>query len=127
MSQQKYRELIDQLCEVSGFSDPASRYESCDLQVMGISFSLMHEGDGDEDNLLLFCDYGELPEQNLAAILQVMLEMNAYLFAEGDEHFAINPDTKRVMRMKKIALMNLSVPELLSTMMMLAANVNDWR
>ena len=125
MSKRKYCELIDQVCARCGIDDPQSMYDVCDLIVMDVAFTLLYREA--IDGVVLFCDYGEAPEENRSQILQSLLEANTYTFDFNTPCFTINPETKHVLLRAHLPLEILTPEELLSTLGAHAAAANLWR
>ncbi|MES2354840.1 MAG: CesT family type III secretion system chaperone [Pseudomonadota bacterium] len=125
MSKQKYVELIDQVCKECDIDDPQSMYDVCDLIVMDVAFTLLYRDAF--DGIVIFCEYGEVPEENRAAILQSLLEANTYTFDFNTPCFLINPDTKHVLLRAHMLLDGLTAQDLLTTLGSYAMTAGIWR
>ena len=125
MSKQKYCELIDELCSVCEISNPQSMYETCDLLVMDVAFTLLYREP--IDGIVLFCEYGEVPEANRAQILERVLEANTLTFDFNTPCFTVNPETKHVLVRAHVPLENLTAQELLTVLGTHAMSANVWR
>ncbi|QKJ89195.1 molecular chaperone Tir [Paramixta manurensis] len=97
MSSREYCQLIDEICRITLLSDPESFYQYAHLNINQINFTLTEQSVGEENNLLIICEMGEIPNKNQAAILFRLLELNFHLFAEPRSPIcSVNPETQKV-------------------------------
>lgn len=99
MSIQRYRALIDQLRTVFSIADPGGIYQSVTLHVDDIEFTLFHGGLLVPDNVVMYCDFGELPVDARESILLRLLETNMYLLSHYTPAFTYNPQRRRIVLM----------------------------
>ncbi|MES2353626.1 MAG: CesT family type III secretion system chaperone [Pseudomonadota bacterium] len=126
MSYEKYCELIDQIHTQYGLPDSELKYENCNLMLLDVPFTLAHGGQKHPNKLLVFCDFGEPPEEDRAAILAKVLEGNMELFAEDAGHFAINAETGHVLLMVKLSLEDIVTDSVMPVLMMYAGIATEW-
>lgn len=126
MSYEKYCDVIDQLCEKLGIEDPQTQYELCNMQIDGTGFSLTYT-DQEPNDLVAICNFGEVPENQSAAILRRVLEMNMFLSNSKAPRLAINPDTGHVLMIAKIPLEDLSLKFLIEQLGSYADLAEEWR
>jgi hypothetical protein len=128
MSVERYRALIDQICAQSNISHPESMYEMADFGVKDANFSLTYGGIGAPDKVLIFCDFGELPDRVREAVLMRLLEVNLYMF-DGTQNisFAYNTESKHVVMMSSIPLYSMTGASTLELLSHLADIAEEWR
>ena len=126
MSYEKYCEVIDDVCEEFDIPDPKSNYEICHLNLENHNFSLAFV-EADPEYLTVFCDFGEVPEQNASAILRRLLERNLLMFSGKSPRLSINPDTGHVLLIAQLPLTELTLDALEATLGIYAIAASDWR
>ena len=127
MSHETYCKLIDGFCSLIGFDDPASLYERAELAIDGEDCVIMHGGPHNEDDIAVFCIYGQPPEQDADLILQRLLEANLTLMSPGRLRFAVDSVTNDVMVTGVMPMSGMSSETLLALLVELARQARDWR
>jgi hypothetical protein len=128
MPSKKFCELIDDVCHVAKIPHAQSLYESADLDVDQIKFTL-RDGSGNVDEAVAFyCQFGSLPPQvSRADALQRLLELNLAMFGVYTPVFSVNPESNHVLLMARIPMQDLSGEKLLNILAKYAAKAKEWR
>ena len=126
MSYQKYCDLIDEFYFQTEIDDVPNRYENTNFNLLEIPVTLAYGGE-DTDNLLLFCEFGELPEEGQDKALRKILECNMELFAQNAGQFSINPETGQVLLMVRLPLDEIEKETFVGILMMYASMAKEWR
>jgi hypothetical protein len=127
MYKQAHCELIDQLCSKLGVENPQSMYGLCSLQVNGIDFTLLPGSFVNDDTLIIYCDLGAVPAERKLQVLERLMEVNFHMFSRDESSFACNPETGRVLLVKRLSLSETNLQEALRHMAALAAFTFAWR
>jgi len=130
MATEKYCRLIDQLCEKLGIENPESMYETCDLDISDIGFTLSQGEEDDENGLYVYCDLGslgELPEATYGQVLLNVLEANLYMKGDNAPRFGFNSATGDVVIMHRLEIEELTIDELTELLTNLINYVPQWR
>ncbi|MES2353253.1 MAG: CesT family type III secretion system chaperone [Pseudomonadota bacterium] len=130
MATEKYCTLIDQLCEQLGIENPESMYETCNLEISDVGFTLSQGDEEDEDGLYVYCDLGSLTELPTAIYAQVVinvLEANLYMKGDNAPRFGFNSETGRVVMMHRLQLQELTIDGLSELLTNLIDYVPQWR
>ena len=114
MSREKYHAFIDALCHAYAVEDPAAMYETCNLRIGPVSFTLRHAGDDDPDGLLVYADYGEPPQSTQEHILLQLMQLNFFMLDENLSCFGLDGQSGHVILMKRFALSEISIEFLMS-------------
>ena len=125
MSKEKYFELIDNLCDECQIREPQTLYETCDLVVLGIAFTILYHED--TECVVVFCDFGAAPEENRSLVLRRLLEANMFTLNFFAPCFAFNPETEHVLLRAHFPLEGLTAQELLNMLGTHAAMAAEWR
>lgn len=102
MSYEKYCAVIDEICKLIGHSHPRQFYETANITVFDASFSLMHGGAVSPDHMIVFCDFGPLPD-DLAdierfEIIKTLLAVNLDMAAKVEcGSFSLNPNSGHIL------------------------------
>lgn len=126
MSIERYRALVDQLCARLHASRPSVAGQSAVFFVDGSEFTLFHGGMLVPDSVVLYCDFGELPEQSREPILLRLLETNMYLFAQHTPAFTYSPARNRVVLMCRFGLAQADLESTLELMAFFAGMARRW-
>jgi hypothetical protein len=127
MSKEKYRVLIEAICKQSNIVDP-TMYELANLGVNGTNFSLCHGGESAPDSMMVYGDFGPLPNQSREAILLKLLDANLYM-SGGPQNpaFAYNAETRRITLTHSLLLDQVTADEVLIVLAQFAKIAADWR
>ena len=128
MSLQNYRQLIDQICELTMLPDPASLYEMASISVRGISFSLLYNEKGDSGEVQIYCGFGPLPKHEREPVLLRLLETNLHLCTgPGSPALSYNSETSQVVLVCVLPLELLEAQKLLDLLGYLADIAKQWQ
>lgn len=127
MSIERYRALIGQLCNTFNAPAPGGMYQTATLQVDEIEFTLFHGGLLVPDSVVLYCDFGELPQQARERILLRLLETNMYLFGQHTPAFTYNPLRDRIVLMCRFPLLQADLASTLELLYFFAGIARRWR
>jgi len=128
MSLQNYRQLIDQICELTMLPDPASLYEMASISVRGINFSLLPQENAGGGNVQIYCGFGPLPKQQREPVLLRLLETNLHLCTgPGSPALSYNSETSQVVLVCVLPLELLEAQTLLDMLGALADMAKQWQ
>ena len=127
MSQEKYCNLIDALCGKLGVPDPEKKYDDCNLEINGVTFTLMHGGDNRPDVLTLYADYGEAPSHLKEIVYRRLLETAHAMQGFNAPSFAFNSETGHVIQMAHLLSSDWKVDPLITTMGNMTKYAQMWR
>jgi hypothetical protein len=127
MYKEKYYELIDQVCEKLGISDPEPMHNACDIRVSDIPFTLLHGGEVDEDSLYIYCNFGEPPAERKAVMLRLLMQTNLSIFGNNSLNLGVNTHTGRTLQMSRMAISQTTIESLMSVLVSVAAYAHMWR
>ncbi|KAF1010957.1 MAG: hypothetical protein GAK32_01137 [Pseudomonas fluorescens] len=128
MANQHYRQLVDQICQLTQIPTAALLYESTQLTVRDVDFSLSHIESPEADAVLMHADFGPLPSRQREAILLRLLDTNFHLI-DGVRHssFSHNEHTGHVMFGSALALQGTTAEQILLLMGHIAEYAQAWR
>jgi hypothetical protein len=127
MSKQKYCELIDQLCERFGIPDSKAMYDACHIEMEAVGFSLLHGDFVEEDSLIVYCDFGEMPAEKKRGILENLMELNLAAVSNSARGFGCNPETGHVMMLTRLPLSEMTLDVLVASLVEMAMYARTWR
>jgi len=124
-----YVSVIEAFCECIEKPDEAKTLlEMEQVVVDDVVFSLSVVGAEPTETLILYCDFGEIPEDAATNVYENMLEMNAYLFhGPNSPCLALSPETGRAMFMANLSLNELTGESLRDCLFYFASVAQDWR
>jgi hypothetical protein len=127
MSKEKYRVLIEAICKQSNIVDP-TMYEMANIGVNGTNFSLCHGGASAPDCMMLYGDFGPLPNQSREAVLLKLLDANMYM-SGGPQNpaFAYNAETRRITLTHSLLLDKVTPNDVLHVLAHFAKIATEWR
>lgn len=126
MSIERYRALVEQLSARLQASRPSVAGQSAIFLFNGSEFTLFHGGLLVPDSVVLYCDFGELPQQSREPILLRLLETNMYLFAQHTPAFTYSPARNRVVLMCRFGLAQADLESTLELMDFFAGMARRW-
>lgn len=128
MASTSYYELINEICRLTAIPTPESLYQSTNIDVNGISFTLFERETDELSEVFIYCDVGALPRNRRDEILLRLLEINFYLQTEARSPcFAWNAETERITLSVILPLAMILPESLLSLLAQLAAMAKCWR
>lgn len=128
MANAHYHRLVDDICQLALIPSTALLYQTTQLSVKGVDFSLHHVEGSDAGKVLIHADFGLLPAQQREAILLRLLDTNFHL--SGGEYpicFSHNERTGHVMFSASQPLDNVTGSGVLLLMGHLADYAQAWR
>jgi hypothetical protein len=127
MSKQRYCELIDQLCERFSIPDPKSMHDACYIEIEGVYLTLLHGDFVDDDSLIIYCDFGEIPAGKRQAILENLMELNLAAVSNSARGFGYNPETGHVMMLTRLPLSQTTLDVLVPGLAEMTIYALTWR
>lgn len=111
-----YGELIAGLCRHAKLEDErADILENGHIVLDGVAMTLMHSPVNQYGFVMMYCDYGTLPDRGREEWYRKLLQMNLLtLGGECATGLALNPETERVMLVRQLALNELTVEGLVA-------------
>lgn len=128
--QQQYVRLIESFCALLSITDSAamtSVVQGGAIDIDDVRFSFAYSATNAPDRLLVFCDYGAVPEQQQAKVYRSLLETNLFLYDSDAAVYSVMPDSGRVLCATRFMLQALKPEELRSIVTLLAQRATDWR
>lgn len=128
MATKQFRDFIDQVCKLVNIKDPERMYESADLDVDGVKFTVVDHSRDERFCLALFGDFGQVPKNNLRApALQRLMEINLWMFGINTPHFSVNPETDHVLLIGHFDAQDLMPEDLLKMLGQFSAKAKEWQ
>ncbi|HEU4622434.1 MAG TPA: CesT family type III secretion system chaperone [Burkholderiaceae bacterium] len=124
MQDAAYKDLMLALGSVVRIDDPQALAEHGQIVVDDIRFSLYP---GQDDRLLVYCDFGLPPEERRADALSALLETNLFMFDGSGPTFAINPESGHVIFADHYSTTQLDGELLAAVLAKLAKDATEWR
>ncbi|WP_064455074.1 hypothetical protein [Pseudomonas antarctica] len=128
MANEHFRQLVDEICQLTLIPRASLLYESPQLTVRGVDFSLRPLENADAETVLMHADFGPLPARQREAILLRLLDTNFHLI-DGVRHssFSHNEHTGHVMFGGALALESTTAAQVLLLMGHIAEYAQAWR
>ncbi|MNV30472.1 Tir chaperone protein (CesT) [compost metagenome] len=128
MSHQKYIELLSEFCSLVDATNTADILEHGNLHIDGVAFSLAHEDTLGRDDLIIYCDFGSLPQKDSNRAYLELLHANLMLYGGSlGGTFAINPESGNVLLLAYQRLADATPEGLASHLNILAELAKLWR
>lgn len=123
--------LLDDLRRITNMPpatrDGGTRSLALDITVDGIGFSLMPGADDSAGCLLLFCEFGELPEECGPLAMRRLLEANLAMMGAGRPSFGINFATGQVLLSGAVCITGMTGETLARMLHHYAGRAKEWR
>ncbi len=123
--------LLDDLRQITDLppasTEGAKTDFALDVTVDGIGFSLMPGADDNADCLLLFCEFGELPQECAGLAMRRLLEANLVMMGAGRPSFGINFATGQVLLSGAVRVAGLTGEQLAHMLHHYAGRAKEWR
>ena len=98
MSEQAYTELLSAFCEHVQAANSADILEHGNLHIGEVAFTLVHDDSLGRDDILIYCDFGPLPQDDPAGEYLGLLHTNLQLYSGSiGSSFAVNPESGNVL------------------------------
>jgi hypothetical protein len=125
-----YSTLIGDFCKLVGIAE-AGDIEALaagrPVEIDDISFTFGYDEEQAPDRLMVFCDYGPVPEKEQAKVYRALLETNLFLYESDSAVFSVMPQTGRALCATRFQLAALRGDELRSILVYLAQCAHAWR
>jgi hypothetical protein len=96
MSQERYAQLVAQLCEAVGLADHQAVIDRGSIEIEGMEVLVAHFENDPEAMYVNFC-FGIVSAGRTLRVFQMMLEANLTLYAQDQAQMGLNPDTGAVI------------------------------
>jgi len=126
MSKQKFIELASGFCEMARLPEPERLLQGDAIEVDGISFQLAYDEEEQPDHVVIYCDFGTPPEDQLLDAYRVLLEMNMSMYGGNAPAFMLAP-SQRVALAYHYRLNEVMPQQLMYLISGLAVQAQDWR
>ncbi|WP_081069383.1 CesT family type III secretion system chaperone [Burkholderia diffusa] len=128
MNNQSYVQLIKRFCEHVNIGDCESVLAQGSVAVGGIGFSLVPAGTPEHEELLVYCDFGELPQTRQQDALRRLLEINILLSSGvSPASFCVNPENGHVIFSYRALLAQTDAPALAGSLQSCVEQAREWR
>ena len=127
MATPAFCKLIDQICQLANIPSSPSFYETADLEIDEIQFTLIDCCTDTKQGLVFFCDFGLPPERRRAEVLQRLLELNLIASGIDTPAFSVNDNTGHVVLIGRIFFEKKSALDVLNTLVPYAAQATEWQ
>ncbi|KAE8753700.1 hypothetical protein FSO04_43700 [Paraburkholderia madseniana] len=128
MASENYVKLIRGFCELVKIDDCDTVLEQGSVAVNGIGFSFVSVGPVANEELLVYCDFGELPEHRQHDICRRLLEINVFLSSGMlPAAFALNPESSHVLLSYRTLLAQTDAETLANSLKLFVEQVESWR
>lgn len=91
MSRELFTAVIQGLCEMYKL-DPAHVEAGGAVEMDGVKFCLFHDKESESPYLMVYCDFGPVPEPQQAQVYKKLLESNLSTYTGQGETFCLAPD-----------------------------------
>ncbi len=124
-----YLNLVKAFCKLAGVAeaDVDALAQGGPIEINGVGFTFGHNEVNAPDRMLVFCDYGPVPEGAQAKSYRALLETNLFLFESDTAVFSIMPESGRALCAVRFMLEPLRADELRAILVFLAQRALDWR
>lgn len=122
---EKFDEVISGLCKMYEL-DPRPVLEGHPVAMGDVGFCLVHDAEADSPLLLVYCDFGAVPQELEAKVYRSLLEANLGAYKGQEEIFCLEPNG-RVVFVNNIPLQNLTPDALAAELAMISAYATTWR
>ena len=133
MSKDRYWQLLNEFCDLTGSGTAEDILRGAGIEASGVQCSVDYRDHPTHPQLLLYCDFGALPEKEALPAAQRLLEANLYLFSTQEPGFSaqgvftISPDTGHVLLSEAYPLENMSAVYLHEVLQGVAELAKNWR
>jgi len=128
MKQKNFRALVEEIAGIANVAELTRVGNHAQVDVDGVSFTLMEGVELEEGTAAYFCDFGAVPTNaDRAEILQRLLECNLLMFGVGTPTFSLNFETGHVLLMGRVEFEKIEAKSLLSAFAQFSAQAKLWR
>lgn len=122
-----YQKMIDEICALADIPLSQLMYQSADLKIDDIDFTVIEAGIGAEDGMALYCDFGPLPTVGRETALERLLQINLVMHGINTPVFTLNQDNGHVLLARRIALTNMTALDVMNQLAEHAEHAKQWR
>lgn len=125
-----YETLIADFCALTGVVDPtqiAALINGNAVEIDGVDFSLAYSETEAPDRLMIFCDYGAIPQGEELEVYRALLEANLFTYSSDSAVFATIPGSNHVLCAHRFALNGLNAEALRGIVGFISERARDWR
>lgn len=125
-----YETLIADFCALTGIVDPAqitALINGNAIEIDHIDFSLAYSETEAPDRIMIFCDYGAIPQGKELEVYRALLEANLFTFSSDSAVFAAIPESNHVLCANRFALNGLNAEELRGILGFMSERARVWR
>ncbi|WP_034300978.1 CesT family type III secretion system chaperone [Herbaspirillum sp. RV1423] len=126
MSKAMFIELAANFCRLAKLQQPEKLLEGQAVEVDGVTFHLGYDEDADPENMVVYCDFGQPPQDRLLNVYEALLEVNLAMYGSHAPAFMLSP-SRRVALGYHYRLGEVVPEQLLHLISNLAAQAKDWR
>lgn len=95
--EQKFRQLIDEFCDLTGLDERESIAEGKSFNVDEVECAIIYQNHLTPDDIYCYIDFGLPPGHQLAAAYNQLLKANYLQFASAKTTFSLSPQTGHVI------------------------------
>jgi hypothetical protein len=128
MAIENYVKLIKGFCELVKIEDVDTVLEQGSVAVNGVGFSFVPAGTAERQELLLYCDFGPLPEGRENEACRRLLEINVFLSGGTlPAAFTLNPESEHVLFSYRTPLDQTDAETLANSLQLCVEQAESWR
>lgn len=95
--EQKFRQLIDEFCDLTGLEDPDAIAEGTSFNVDEVECAIIYQNHITPEDIYCYIDFGLPPGHRLNAVYDHLLRANYLQFASTKATFSLSPHTGHVI------------------------------
>jgi hypothetical protein len=95
--EQKFRQLIDEFCDLTGLEDPNAIAEGTSFNVDEVECAVIYQNHITQEDIYCYIDFGLPPGHQLNAVYAHLLKANYLRFASTRATFSLSPHTGHVI------------------------------
>lgn len=95
--EQKFRQFIDEFCDLTGLEDPDAIAEGASFNVDEVECAIIYQNQITPENIYCYIDFGLPPGNQLNAVYDHLLKANYLQFASTKATFSLSPHTGHVI------------------------------
>jgi hypothetical protein len=128
MKQKTFSSLVVDLAKLTNAGELHRISDYAQIDVDGVSFTMMEGVELGAGTASYFCDFGPLPNNSdRAEILQRLLECNLLMFGPNTPSFSINSETNHPLLMGRVELEHIEAQQLLNAFIQFSKQAKLWR
>jgi hypothetical protein len=124
-----YFAIVTEMCSLKGLDKVRDEVlEDGRIVVDGVPLTLMLSVAGTYPRVIVFCDYGSLADKSSERQVRRLLELNLFtLGSQSGGAFALDPESQRIVFIRKFLLERLLATDLLEHVERMVALSKPWR